>query len=111
MRPSRYRPRAQPGESAPNLVKTESIRRATLSGTALWALRFPLGDPTPTSTRVKMASLQFMSGGRPRIVYPRMYTLRAVAAILAALLPPAAVAQSVIEPDPRYQGVARPSAR
>jgi len=36
-----------------------------------------------------------------------MYTLRAVAAILAALLPPAAVAQSVVEPDPRYQGVAQ----
>ncbi|MFL5461422.1 MAG: serine hydrolase domain-containing protein, partial [Gemmatimonadales bacterium] len=36
-----------------------------------------------------------------------MYTLPALAAILAGLLPRAAVAQATIEPDPRYQEVAR----
>ncbi|MFL5533909.1 MAG: serine hydrolase, partial [Gemmatimonadales bacterium] len=36
-----------------------------------------------------------------------MYTLLALAAILAGLLPRAAVAQATIEPDPRYQEVAR----
>jgi CubicO group peptidase (beta-lactamase class C family)/D-alanyl-D-alanine dipeptidase len=36
-----------------------------------------------------------------------MYTLAAVAAILAALLPGAAAAQATVEADPRYQEVAR----
>ena len=35
-----------------------------------------------------------------------MYTLRALAAILAGLLPRAAGAQATVEPDPRYQDVA-----
>src|SRR5215216_7788226 len=105
MRPSRYRPKAQPGESAPNLVNTESIRRATLSGSALWAFRFPLGA-TPTSTRAKMAYLQFIPGDRPRKVYPRMYTLHwlAATAALAGLLPRAARGQATVDPDPNYQG-------
>src|SRR4051812_5492791 len=107
MRPSWYTPRAQPGESGPNLVKTESIRRATLSGAALWASRTALAEANPTSTRVKMAHLQFISGVRLRRVYPRMYTLPALAAILAGLLPRAAAAQATIAPDPRYQDVAR----
>src|SRR5215204_2185783 len=98
MRPSRYRPRAQPGESAPNLVKTKSIRRATLSGSSLWAFRFPLGDTTPTTTRATMAYLQFIPGDRPRKVYPRMYTLHwlAATAALAGLLPRAARGQATV---------------
>ena len=36
-----------------------------------------------------------------------MYTLGAVAAILGGLLPRASLAQGVVEPDPRYQGVAQ----
>src|SRR4051794_33451807 len=107
MRPSRYTPRAHPGESGPNLVKTESIRRATLSGTALWASSTAPGEANPTSTRVKMADLQFISGGRPSKVYPRMYTLLALAAILAGLPPRTVAAQATVDPDPRYQEVAR----
>ncbi|MFL5548215.1 MAG: serine hydrolase, partial [Gemmatimonadales bacterium] len=40
-------------------------------------------------------------------VYPRMYTLVAVAAILAGLFPRAAAAQATVEPDARYRDVAQ----